>query len=218
MSPFIPVKGEFTNPSFRAALPGFVKGSILTEGMNSLQRIHFRVHQIMAFTNKRLNVRARTDATDELLVAETNGENTITCHKVFTFQIPIPDKTTLEISIVIPKLFGKFEEYAKLELPIQWFPPNSIVRGWYPAKLMDPRKARMVSNGSIKVEIELHRNDEGRVPFDAPYAQLLVQPDSKLHNPADEATQDLQADLTQSINDAIPPVSSPYEDMTNPYN
>lgn len=95
------------------------------------------------------------------------------CSRVWNLETKNRANTSIELTLKCHKFLQGDTEVAKLQIPMSWLPSNSVVREWYPFKFScnDYKKGKQ-----IMAEIEIHSNENNSKPFQAPQANLLVNP------------------------------------------
>ena len=89
------------------------------------------------------------------------------CKHVWT--LPVQNENELiTVTLKKRKLFGKNREWARVALPLCWFPKNRVVRDWFP----------LFAEGQTSFALlDVHISEsDSQDPWDAKFAQLTILP------------------------------------------
>jgi len=103
------------------------------------------------------------------LSASFTDQNPPMCNHVFRFDCQTFEKAIFEVCLNESAVFTK-TDVARVTLPLNWFPINSVVEYWFPLKPLKP------GTPEVFVLLVVHLADNYTSEFEAPPGKLLVKP------------------------------------------
>lgn len=106
------------------------------------------------------------------------------CPGSWTFQVPNQSSESLIFLLMKRIIFGPNRAIGRCSLPLDWFPPNRVVREWFPMTATAGGET-----GAVKTMLllDVHIAERKAKRFKAPFATLRIVP--TWIRPVDEGTE-----------------------------
>jgi hypothetical protein len=127
-----------------------------------------------------------------------DGAN-LECRTTWALEYGSTTSSICFVLLAVPQ--GSPIEVARVTLPIDWFPPNTVVKATFPMRLRN----RLLAS-EIAITLDIHRSEDGRPPFCAEPGPLLVKLVGDAEPPGPNSLQPPPGYRSQNqpIPDAIP--------------
>lgn len=106
----------------------------------------------------------------KLKITTNKTGNLLICEKFISFNLDSQLNSSIHMEFKRHRFLISDDFIGHIDLPLNWFPSNHIVREWFPIK-----KNRGGKNGGMLL-LDVHVDCRGADPFMAPFAPLKVQP------------------------------------------
>ncbi|OHS97478.1 hypothetical protein TRFO_36343 [Tritrichomonas foetus] len=120
---------------------------------------------------KKLKVMIRSSENERTnYTMKIDGKYILKGYKPARFNVKSQSSSSIFVDVKRSRFIVKDELIGNVQLPLNWFPINHIVREWYPVK--------GVSNvqDDVMILLDIHIDNRGALPFMAPFASLRVLP------------------------------------------